>query len=59
MVDRSYTSYGYIRNYHDTGIIKWVAFTTGVLVEAQKKFTKAQLIKDSIDKRNRDSYDKE
>lgn len=59
MVDRSYSSYESIRNYHDRGMMKWGAFATGELTEALKKFTEEQLIEDSIDKRYRESYDEE
>ncbi|MDC0816069.1 hypothetical protein POG77_10625 [Lactococcus petauri] len=59
MVDRSYSPYESIRNYHDRGMMKWSAFATGELVEAQKKYTEEQLIEDSIDKRYRESYDEE
>lgn len=59
MVDRSYSPYESIRNYHDRGMMKWGAFATGELVEAQKKFSEEQLIKDSIDERYRESYDEE
>lgn len=34
-------------------------FATGELVEAQKKFTEVQLIKDSVDERYRESFDEE
>lgn len=47
MVDRSYSPYESIRNYHDRGMMKWGAFATGELVEAQKKFTEEQNIEDS------------
>ena len=59
MVDRSYSPYESIRNYHDRGMMKWSAFATGELVEAQKKFTEEQLIEESKDKRYRESYDEE
>lgn len=59
MVDRSYSPYESIRNYHDRGMMKWSAFATGELVEAQKKFTEEQSIKDSVDERYRESYDEE
>lgn len=39
--------------------MKWSAFATGELTEAQKKFTEEQLIEDSIDERYRESYDEE
>lgn len=59
MVDRSYSPYESIRNYHDRGMMKWSAFATGELVESQKKFTEEQLIKDLVDERYRESYDEE
>ncbi len=59
MVDRSYSPYESIRNYHDRGMMKWGTFATGELTEALKKFTEEQLIEDSIDKRYRESYDEE
>lgn len=59
MVDRSYSPYESIRNYHDRGMMKWSAFATGELTETQKKYTEEQLIEDSIDKRYRESYDEE
>lgn len=37
-VDRSYSEYEAIRTYHDRGMMKWGAFATGELSEAQKKF---------------------
>lgn len=36
-VDRSYSPYESIRNYHDRGMMKWGAFDTGELSEAQRK----------------------
>ncbi|MEY8538184.1 hypothetical protein AALM99_06990 [Lactococcus muris] len=36
-VDRSYSEYEAIRTYHDRGMMKWGAFATGELSEAQKK----------------------
>ena len=36
-VDRSYSPYESIRNYHDRGMMKWGAFATGELSEAQRK----------------------
>lgn len=36
-VDRSYSPYESIRNYHDRGVMKWGAFATGELSEAQRK----------------------
>lgn len=36
-VDRSYSEYEAIRTYHDRGMMKWGAFATGELTEAQKK----------------------
>ena len=59
MVDRSYSPYESIRNYHDRGMMKWSAFATGELTEAQKKYTEEQFIKDSVDERYRESYDEE
>lgn len=37
-VDRSYSPYESIRTYQDRGMMKWAAFATGELTEAQKKF---------------------
>lgn len=45
MVDRSYSPYESIRNYHDRGMMKWGAFATGELVEAQKNLQKNNLLK--------------
>ena len=59
MVDRSYSSYESIRSYHDRGMMKWGAFATGELIEAQKKYTEEQLIENAIDKKYRESYDEE
>ena len=39
-VDRSYSSYEVIRAYHDRGMMKWGAFATGELTEAQNSFEK-------------------
>lgn len=36
-VDRSYSEYEAIRTYHDRGMMKWGAYATGELSEAQKK----------------------
>ncbi len=36
-VDRSYSPYESIRNYQDRGMMKWGAFATGELSEAQRK----------------------
>lgn len=36
-VDRSYSPYESIRNYHDRGMMKWGTFATGELSEAQRK----------------------
>ena len=36
-VDRSYSEYEAIKTYHDRGMMKWGAFATGELSEAQKK----------------------
>ncbi|WP_341485169.1 hypothetical protein [Lactococcus formosensis] len=36
-VDRLYSEYEAIRTYHDRGMMKWGAFATGELSEAQKK----------------------
>lgn len=41
-VDRSYSEYEAIRTYHDRGMMKWSAFATGELSEAQKKFIEEQ-----------------
>ena len=35
-VDHSYSEYEAIRTYHDRGMMKWDAFATGELSEAQK-----------------------
>lgn len=37
-VDRSYSPYEVIRMYHDRGMMKWGAFATGELTEAQNTF---------------------
>lgn len=58
-VDRSYSPYESIRTYYDRGMMKWVAFATGELTEAQKHFAEEQMIEDSIDRRYRESYDEE
>ncbi|WP_259748875.1 hypothetical protein [Lactococcus lactis] len=39
-VDRSYSPYEVIRAYHDRGMMKWSAFATGELTEAQNTFEK-------------------
>lgn len=39
-VDRSYSPYEVIRMYHDRGMMKWGAFATGELTEAQNSFKK-------------------
>ena len=39
-VDRSYSPYEVIRMYHDKGMMKWGAFATGELTEAQNTFEK-------------------
>ena len=39
-VDRSYSPYEVIRAYHDRGMMKWGAFATGELTEAQNSFEK-------------------
>ncbi|MEI3628503.1 hypothetical protein [Lactococcus lactis] len=39
-VDRSYSPYEVIRAYHDRGMMKWGAFATGELTEAQNTFEK-------------------
>ncbi|MFK4863534.1 hypothetical protein ACI1T5_10005 [Lactococcus petauri] len=36
-VDRSYSPYESIGKYHDRGMMKWGAFATGELSEAQRK----------------------
>lgn len=41
-VDRSYSPYEVIRTYHDRGMMKWGAFATGELTEAQNTFEKEQ-----------------
>ena len=41
-VDRSYSEYEAIRTYNDRGMMKWGAFATGELSEAQKKFIEEQ-----------------
>ncbi|MQW24030.1 MULTISPECIES: hypothetical protein [unclassified Lactococcus] len=35
-VDRSYSEYEAIRNYQDRGMMKWGAFATGELIDAQQ-----------------------
>ncbi|WP_416037293.1 hypothetical protein ACL43R_05315 [Lactococcus formosensis] len=42
-VDRSYSPYESIRTYQDRGMMKWAAFATGELTEAQKKFLEEEL----------------
>ncbi|WP_242359260.1 hypothetical protein [Lactococcus petauri] len=42
-VDRSYSEYEAIRTYHDRGMMKWGAFATGELIEAQKKLVEEEL----------------
>lgn len=42
-VDRSYSPYESIRTYQDRGMMKWAAFATAELTEAQKKFTEKEL----------------
>lgn len=37
-VDRSYSPYESIRTYQDRGMMKWAAFATAELTEAQKNF---------------------
>ena len=39
-VDRSYSPYEVIRAYHDRGMMKWGAFATEELTEAQNTFEK-------------------
>ena len=39
-VDRSYSPYEVSRAYHDRGMMKWGAFATGELTEAQNSFEK-------------------
>ena len=39
-VDRSYSTYEVIRAYQDRGMMKWGAFATGELTEAQNTFEK-------------------
>ncbi|WKG36251.1 hypothetical protein [Lactococcus lactis] len=39
-VDRSYSPYEVIRAYPDRGMMKWGAFATGELTEAQNTFEK-------------------
>ena len=41
-VDRSYSPFEVIRTYHDRGMMKWGAFATGELTEAQNTFEKEQ-----------------
>ncbi|WP_285015280.1 hypothetical protein [Lactococcus garvieae] len=43
-VDRSYSEYEAIRTYHDRGMMKWGAFATGELSEAQKTLVEEELI---------------
>ncbi|MFK4855027.1 hypothetical protein [Lactococcus petauri] len=42
-VDRSYSPYESIRTYQDRGMMKWAAFATAELTEAQKKFLEEEL----------------
>ncbi|MEY8515303.1 hypothetical protein [Lactococcus taiwanensis] len=46
-VNRSYSPYEVIRAYHDRGMMKWGAFATGELTEAQCTFEKER-IKDEM-----------
>ena len=43
-VDRSYSEYEAIRTYHDRGMMKWGAFATAAISEAQKIFGEEKLI---------------
>ncbi len=45
-VDRSYSPYESIRNYHDRGMMKWGAFATGELTEAQRKLREKEELKE-------------
>ena len=47
-VDRSYSPYESIRNYQDRGMMKWGAFATGELSEAQRKLRE----KEELEARN-------
>ena len=42
-VDRSYSLYESIRTYQDRGMMKWAAFATGELTDAEKKFFEEEL----------------
>ncbi|WP_285007412.1 hypothetical protein [Lactococcus garvieae] len=42
-VDRSYSPYESIRTYQDRGMMKWAAFATAELTEAQKEFLEEEL----------------
>lgn len=46
-VDRSYSTYESIRTYQDRGMMKWGAFATGELSDAQKIFKEEQEQKDN------------
>lgn len=46
-VDRSYSPYESIRTYQDRGMMKWAAFATAELTEAQKEFLEEELKGDS------------
>lgn len=41
-VDRSYSPYESIRTYKDRGMMKWAAFATGELSEAQNRLREEQ-----------------
>ena len=47
-VDRSYSPYESIRNYHDRGMMKWGAFATGELSEAQRKLREKEELESEI-----------
>lgn len=47
-VDRSYSPYESIRNYHDRGLMKWGAFATGELSEAQRKLREKEELESEI-----------
>ena len=40
MVDRSYSPYESIRNYHDRGMMKWGAFATESLLTLRRNLLK-------------------
>lgn len=54
-VDRTYSPYESIRTYQDRGMMKWAAFATAELTEAQKKFREEE----EEDKNDNPNYKKQ